>query len=103
MTFQISHEKFADRGENLSSVNLECGNLQDDIENGNNYEEDQEEMQVSSYKEESFRDWKQSIEVEALQNEVNKRSEKTDGVTACSTCMYGAMYCSYCRNTKTFK
>ena len=66
--------------ENISSVNIETN--QDDIDNNDkDNEDDQKENDDSEYKEESFKDWKQYVEDEALENEANKISEKTDGLT----------------------
>jgi len=67
-------ENLSDGDENISSLKIATD--QDDTDSNDKDNEDE-----SEYQKESFKDWKQSVEDEALQNAAIKISEKTDGLT----------------------
>jgi len=80
---EISKENASENEDHdISAVNVIIENSparEDDTEE-DNVDTDNTESQTSENHEELFKDWKQTVEEEALQNAVDKASEKTDGL-----------------------
>ena len=80
---QTSKENASEKeDQDINAVNVIIGNspASDDDAGEDKGDTDDTESVTSENHEEVFKDWKQAVEEEALQNTVDKVSEKTDGL-----------------------